>query len=249
MSFLALVSIISQYEFYSIIKANKNVETFSIHAIIFGIAWLILALFAPQLLLHVLFLVSIIFLLLNLRESIKETISRYAFTFAGFVYIPLMLSGLVMLRELHNYTEITNGEAWRIVLVLFICVWLNDTFAYVFGSIFGKTKLAPRISPNKSCEGSLAGLVGAFCTVFGAYYLNFLPDFFTIYHTIILSFILGVMPQLGDLVESMMKRDCEVKDTGKILLGHGGVMDRFDAIFLASPAVYLFIDISLKLIN
>ena len=249
LGFLAIVAAISQYEFYKMFRQQKKIQSYCVHAIIFGLVWLFITYFAPQYFYHVVLMPTILFLILNLRGDIMKSTEKFAITMAGYLYVPVLISTLIMIRQFGNYTVMTNSESWKIVIVLFATVWINDTFAYAFGSRFGKHKLSPKISPNKSKEGSFAGIIGAFVSVFTFYLCNILPEFFTVYHVIVLSLILGIFPQLGDLAESMMKRDTGVKDSGTILLGHGGVLDRFDAIFMTAPAVYLFIDLSLKLIK
>lgn len=246
--FLGIVSAISQYEFYKMYRAKKQVQSYYVHAIIFGFLWLFITYYAPRYFYHATLIPTMLFLILNLRGDIVQSMEKFAITVAGYLYIPVLLSTLIMIRQLGQYTPMTDAESWKLVIVLFVSIWINDTFAYAFGSMFGKNRLAPKISPKKSVEGSIAGIIGAFLTVLIFYFIGFLPEYFTIYHGIILSLILGVFPQMGDLVESMMKRDCEVKDSGTILLGHGGVLDRFDAIFVTAPAVYLFMDVTLKLI-
>lgn len=245
--FLAVVTAISQYEFYKMNLENK-VESYYVHSIIFGLLWLVLTYYAPEYFYHAILVPTMLFLILNLRGGISHSIQKFAISAVGYLYVPVMISTLIMIRQFGKYTVMSDTEAWKILIVLFVSIWINDTFAYVFGSLFGKNKLAPKISPKKSREGSIAGVVGTFVSVIVFNYFGFLPEYFTIYHLVILVIILGVFPQLGDLAESMMKRDCGVKDSGTILLGHGGVLDRFDAIFLTAPAVFLFLDVTLKLI-
>ena len=247
--FLGVVAAISQHEFYKMFRDQKQISSYHVHAIILGFLWLSITYFAPQYFYHAVLFPTLLFLILNLRGDILKSTEKFAITVAGYLYIPVLLSTLIMLREAGKTTSLSNSESWLLVIILFVTVWINDTFAFTFGSIFGKHRLAPKISPKKSKEGSLAGITGAFLTVFIFYLSGLLPEFFTIVHVIVLALILGIFPQMGDLTESMMKRDTGIKDSGVLLLGHGGVLDRFDAIFLTAPAVYLFIDISLKLIN
>ncbi|MBN2279556.1 MAG: phosphatidate cytidylyltransferase [Candidatus Marinimicrobia bacterium] len=249
LAFMAIVSAISQYEFYKMFRAHKGLESYYVHAIIFGFIWLLITYFAPEYFYHAVLVPTMLFLILNLRGDIIRSTEKFSITVAGYLYIPVLISTLVMIRQLWNYSIMKDGGSWKMVMVLFVAVWINDTFAFAFGSLFGRHKLSPKISPNKSREGSIAGIIGATITVFIFYFCHMLPEFFTLYHTMVLSLILGIFPQLGDLAESMMKRDSGVKDSGTLLLGHGGVLDRFDAIFMTAPAVYLFLDLSLKLIK
>ncbi|MDX1382013.1 MAG: phosphatidate cytidylyltransferase [Thermoanaerobaculia bacterium] len=123
----------------------------------------------------------------------------------------------------------------RLLLVLLISVWCNDSAAYLVGSRIGRRKLAPRLSPNKTVEGSIAGLVAAGAVGWaGAWWIG--ADEPMILGGCVLG--TGVAAQLGDLVESLLKRAAGVKDSGRILPGHGGLLDRLDAIILAAPVFY-----------
>jgi len=245
--FLIGVGVLSQLEFYNMCKEKKHVS-YSTIAILCGIIWIATTYYAPQFLLPIIIASTILFLIINLKGEIKNTTETFAITLAGFLYIPVLISTLILIRQFYINTSLSESETSNLIIVLFVSVWINDTFAYLFGSMFGKRKLAPKISPKKSIEGSIAGIIGVIISVFIFNKIHFLPNYFTLIHLIILSLIFGIFPQIGDLTESIFKRDTGVKDSGKILMGHGGVMDRFDAIFMTAPVVYLFIFISLKLI-
>ena len=129
-------------------------------------------------------------------------------------------------------------------LLLFFSVWVCDTLAFFFGSKFGKRKILPAISPNKTWVGSLAGLSGAFLVTAIFFYfnnkihLNLNIDFVDLF---VFGVITGVFGQIGDFSESVMKRQVNIKDTGTILMGHGGFLDRFDSITFAAPLYYIYI--------
>lgn len=145
----------------------------------------------------------------------------------GAVYTGLLLSSLVVVRE-------SLGGTWGGILLLgiYLSVWANDSFAYLFGKKFGKHKLAPRVSPKKSWEGFVAGLF--FSGVFWCF-ITFIPGVtMSIPQAFIFGIICGVMEVLGDLAESRIKRGVGVKDSGNIMPGHGGLLDRCDSLFLAS---------------
>lgn len=119
------------------------------------------------------------------------------------------------------------------LMYLFVVIWATDIGAYLVGRQFGKNKLAPSVSPNKTVEGSLGGVVLAM--LIGVIYVHFFkPNLGNTHHVWLLSIILSVVGQLGDLVESAIKRHYGVKDSGKLLPGHGGVLDRFDSLLFAS---------------
>jgi phosphatidate cytidylyltransferase len=135
----------------------------------------------------------------------------------------------------------------KIIIGLFILIWTNDTFAYLVGKSIGKNKLYERISPKKTIEGFIGGIVFA---VFAGYlisrlYINPNPDFSdkSILIWTIIALIVGVFGTIGDLIESKFKRIADVKDSGKIMPGHGGILDRLDSVIFAAPIVYLFYQI------
>nr|WP_241156548.1 MULTISPECIES: phosphatidate cytidylyltransferase [unclassified Adlercreutzia] len=148
-------------------------------------------------------------------------------SFFGAAYTGLLLCGLVIIRQ-------ALGDPWGgvAVLLLFVSVWANDAFAYLVGSKIGKHKLAPRTSPKKSWEGFIAGLVGSvalWCA------LSLVPGItMPIPLAMVFGLVCGLMEVLGDLAESRIKRNSGFKDSGTIMPGHGGLLDRCDSIFLAS---------------
>lgn len=124
---------------------------------------------------------------------------------------------------------------------IFILIWVNDTFAYVVGKLLGRTKLYPEISPKKTVEGSLGGLVFA---LGAAYFISIYVDILSTKKWLILALVVVIMGSLGDLLESKFKRVAGVKDSGAILPGHGGILDRLDSLLFAAPFAYF----TLKLI-
>ncbi|RLG10548.1 hypothetical protein DRN73_07555 [Candidatus Pacearchaeota archaeon] len=145
-------------------------------------------------------------------------------------YLPFYLSFgnfLFYLRDFYKFS---------VVLFLFINIWVYDTFAYVFGSLLGKHKLALRVSPGKTVEGFLFGFVGSFLVAFIFFKLKVLNKSFLI--LVIVSLIIGLISQVGDLFESVLKRDLGIKDFSSILPGHGGILDRIDSILFAMPVFY-----------
>ena len=120
----------------------------------------------------------------------------------------------------------------------FILVWVNDSFAYLIGSQIGKQKLFPRVSPKKTVEGFLGGL---FFACISSYFIATFTDTLDFTNWLILSIIVSVFGTLGDLIESKYKRQANVKDSGVIMPGHGGLLDRLDSIIFAAPFIYLFL--------
>ncbi|MCP3876394.1 MAG: phosphatidate cytidylyltransferase [Desulfobacteraceae bacterium] len=150
----------------------------------------------------------------------------------GIVYIPVSLSLLIFIKELEG------GTLW--IVWLLIVIFANDTGAFYSGTFFGKRPLSPNISPNKTIEGSLGG--GIFSMVVGFIFcFIFFKDLSTAFLTIPGSFLLATAGQIGDLFESAMKRASKIKDSGRILPGHGGMLDRIDGLLLATPVLYVYL--------
>ena len=122
----------------------------------------------------------------------------------------------------------------------FILVWVNDSAAYLIGKNFGKQKLFPSISPKKTVEGFLGGL---FFACVSSYFIFYYTETLTSTNWLILAIIVSVMGTFGDLIESKFKRQANVKDSGIIMPGHGGLLDRLDSIIFASPFIYLYLQI------
>lgn len=161
-----------------------------------------------------------------------------AATFFGALYPTALLAFLVDLR-LAIALPYDDGEAFLLTLSVFVLVWATDTFAYYTGKSIGRRPLAPRISPKKTWEGSIGGALGAVAT---AVVLKLtLLSFLGWGDIVAIALLTGVVSQLGDLAESRFKRAVGAKDSGHILPGHGGLLDRFDAMILAAPAVYLYL--------
>jgi phosphatidate cytidylyltransferase len=144
-------------------------------------------------------------------------------------YIGLMFSYMVLLREL--------PEGFNYCIYLVAVVWTNDIFAYLIGMPLGRHKLSPKVSPKKSVEGALGALFGA---VLMSLNLNMFIGI-SVAQAIWLGVILSVLAQLGDLVESLLKREFRVKDSGKLFPGHGGILDRLDSFILTTPIFYYLV--------
>ena len=163
-------------------------------------------------------------------KKLKDTV----FTVFGLMYVSWMFNHLILVRELPIYGR-------NLVYLLFFSVWSLDTFAYFFGMKFGKHKLAEKISPKKSIEGSIAGFVSCLLVCFFVRYI--MNTGLSAIDSLILGALIGIFGQIGDLAESLIKRSVGCKDSGAILPGHGGVLDRFDSILFAAPILYYYIKI------
>ncbi len=163
----------------------------------------------------------------------KHNIVEIAISIFGFLYISVLFSCLVQIGS-HKYGNI-------LIWLPFITAWVSDTSAYFVGVNFGKRKLCPHISPKKTIEGSIGGVVGsmAFTTLFG-YIINSQGYTISIIHFIIIGVICGVVSQIGDLSASYIKRFAGIKDFGTIIPGHGGILDRFDSVLFTAPAIFYY---------
>ena len=130
------------------------------------------------------------------------------------------------------------------ILALFIFIWLNDTGAYLVGSAFGRHRLFERISPKKSWEGFWGGLVVTMAS--SQLFVYFAPSGIGWYNWLGLSAVIVLFATWGDLVESLLKRTLEVKDSGNILPGHGGMLDRFDSVLMGIPAMYIYLELFIR---
>lgn len=158
---------------------------------------------------------------------------RFSFDDAGVLILGMLYIGM-------GFNAFIQARAVNFVTLLYgmLIVWLTDSGAYIFGRQFGKHKLAPKVSPNKTIEGSVLGTI--FATVILAIYLLFFHVGYDNYYMMVLAtLLLSIFGQFGDLIESALKRYYGVKDSGKILPGHGGILDRFDSMLMVMPALYL----------
>lgn len=240
--FVVLLSLLGLGEFYRMALPERRIE--GVAASFFG-AFIPIVLVAPELILRFLplpnvpsvpvfiltafFVVFGILILFRVRD-IKLAAGETAFLGMGIVYVPILLTHLVWLRAL------PHGIEW--IFLLLLIVMSGDTGAYYVGCNFGKRKLYPIVSPNKSIEGAVGGLFGSIVGAFVAK-LTFFPGLAVI-DCIVTALVMGPLGQVGDLFESLLKRSFGVKDSGVIVPGHGGILDRLDSILFAAPAAYYY---------
>lgn len=178
-------------------------------------------------------LVIPICMVIELFKVSQTPMSNIATTILGIVYVTLPLS---LMMYIPLFLGGNMWQPWYFLFYLFI-VWANDVFAYLVGITMGKHRLCERISPKKSWEGFFGGIIGAIGVgALGAYFLDGRYEIW-----IALAAIIAITGVLGDLVESMFKREAGVKDSGNIMPGHGGVLDRFDALLISAPFAFIFL--------
>jgi phosphatidate cytidylyltransferase len=226
------------FEFYRMYFGGRS------HALLIGIgltgfAALILGTHQPGILVPTLLatLISIISVPLLSRVSLEESLRDSAVTLFGVLYLGLTLGTLSMTRLL------PQGE-WLIFFLLLV-TWASDTGAYYVGTLYGRHRLAPTISPKKTVEGLVGGLIGAIIVAYAARWW-FLPELSGL-DCLILATLLTITGLWGDLTESAMKRSVGMKDSGGILPGHGGMLDRLDSLLFAAPIFYYYVTIVSRL--
>jgi phosphatidate cytidylyltransferase len=188
---------------------------------------------------HFLILYAVIICLLELFRNNGSAIYNLSGTLFGVIYMGLFAASLVGLREFYPPFEAQYNNGGFLVISLLVSIWICDSAAYYGGTALGKHKLFPRVSPKKSWEGAIFGFVFAVLTMIAAKFI--VLDFLDWNTIITLGVIIGIIGQLGDLVESLLKRDAQVKDSSNIIPGHGGIFDRFDSLLLAAPVIFLFL--------
>lgn len=165
------------------------------------------------------------------RESnVKIAVDQIAYTLLGVLYVAGLGGYYLLIRNFE--------QGGRLLFFLFLIVWLGDILAYYWGKNFGKIPLAPNISPKKTVEGAVAGLGGSlFAGILAwVWFLEGIP----LVHCLLGALICGIISQFGDLAESLLKRHVGVKDSGDLIPGHGGILDRIDSLLFAGPAFYCY---------
>ncbi len=171
------------------------------------------------------------------RRDSGSPLANAGSTLLAVFYVGWLSSFLLLLRAAPS-----QADSGNLAILVLLSIWGTDTAAYFVGRGFGKHRLFVRVSPKKSVEGALGGIAGALVVVFAGSQ-TFVPVLSTT-NSLVLGLIIAIGGQLGDLIESFLKRDAGVKDSSRIIPGHGGVLDRFDSVFCALPLAYLYFKIA-----
>lgn len=227
-----LLSLIGMFELYRVIKIQDKLPGF--------VGYLSCILYYGLMLMGYdsYFVVFIIVYLMALMAIYVIRFPKYKLEdlimiFFGLVYVGVMFSYIYRIRILH--------DGVYLIWLVFISSWISDTCAYLFGVTFGKHKLAPILSPNKSVEGSISGVIGS--TLIGGLYGMLLSNHIIAFINPIIGCAIvcgagSIISQIGDLTASAIKRNYNAKDYGKLIPGHGGILDRFDSLIFVAPAIY-----------
>lgn len=223
---LLVVALIGIHEFYIAFK-EKNINPIRFLGYIITIFILSDFYFAKGQQ-HTLFLLvastALIGIILLMKK--KYNIIDGAITLFGIMYVSILLGHIIL---------ISNSDNSAYVWLVFITAWASDTFAYFAGNFFGKRKLCPNISPKKTVEGAIGGILG---TMISSGIFGYLVIGENIIAIIIIGFVGSILSMVGDLTASIIKRHIGIKDYGNLIPGHGGILDRFDSILFTAPVVY-----------
>lgn len=206
--------------------------------------------FAAYKILAVTSVIVLLFALFSGRPP-KEAVESAVYTLFGVLYVGGLMGYLIAIRNLDYsttgkvLTDIPQSEGPHELMFLFVVIWINDIFAFIVGKTLGKHKLASTISPNKTVEGAVGGLL--FGTIAGIVYTKLMRPETNLNHVvlslIVLGLLVGIFSQIGDLCESQIKRAAGVKDSGWLFPGHGGVLDRIDSLLFGAPALYYYVSL------
>ena len=226
-------------EFFKFFNSDKTVSIrwelgLSYGIILYGIVVMISMGKLPIAFLVTLFPLIFLLFLTELWRKKKNPILNLGVYTLGILYIalPFILMATFAISDKSNFPLLAG---------MFLLIWMNDTFAFLAGKFFGKTKLFERISPKKTWEGTIGGVI---FTLLAAIAINYLFDVNNLIFWIVSACIIAPCSILGDLLESLFKRNVNVKDSGNILPGHGGILDRFDATLLTAPFFLAWVAIS-----
>ncbi|MCM8789569.1 MAG: phosphatidate cytidylyltransferase [Candidatus Omnitrophica bacterium] len=236
---ISLFSSIGLYEFYTMLE-NKLIKPYEYFGIVMGLAIPLSLIFRFELtkkweLFFVVLALLFIILMQFRRRQNSGVIVDISTTLFGILYVSWFFSFLIKLKYF-------NASGIGFLSTCLLITKLGDIGGYIVGSTFGKHPLLPLVSPKKSIEGSLGGLI---FSILGALASRPLIHF-TSFHLVVIGLLLGIMGQLGDLSESLIKRDCQVKDSGNIFPGLGGMLDSIDSLLFTAPIFYFYLSAILK---
>ena len=239
--FIFVVIFISTYEFNNMIK----IKSYSLNLYFFFFIYLIclinhlFQIFSNEQ--YIYFILFIFFSILISCLNIKNKLKNFYYRILAFIWIGFLFQEAIYLRSLPEI-------GFKIVLCMFLSVWVTDSFAFIFGSKFGKSKILPSVSPKKTWVGFLAGYIACTLFIYCLFSYNYFNNSlftFDLFDIIVLGFISGVLGQCGDFFESYYKRFFSVKDSGTLLQGHGGFLDRFDSLLFVVPLFSFYLRVIL----
>ena len=238
---LIIIGIIGMYEFYKAFSIDSKILK-GICYITNIVYFLLIGFGNKDKVIYLIGILLLALLIVYVQNYPKYNINIIMTMFYGVFYVTFLLSHIYLVREIPNY------GMW-IVWLIFIAAWGSDTFEYFTGISIGKHKIAPVLSPKKTLEGSIGGIIGAILlsVIYGVITVK-LNDKSSnlIFYFALVGGIGSILSQIGDLAASAIKRNVEIKDFGKLIPGHGGILDRIDSILFTAPFVYIVLSLVLK---
>jgi phosphatidate cytidylyltransferase len=240
LGFVDLMISLGMLEFYGMMR-KKGIQPYRGIGVLCGLTLSTYVFFRSGLYANF-FLTFVVMAIMSLeltRRDGRLAVYHVSTTVFGVIYVAFLASHLILLRELPRLVGLPYQQGASFVYLAFAVTWSSDTGAFAVGRLFGRTPLIPRVSRNKTWEGVaggilFAGLAGWIASLTFAPYLDAT-------RAIAVGALASLVGLLGDLFESMLKRDAEVKDSGRIIPGHGGVLDRFDSLLFTVPLIYYFL--------
>ena len=246
-SLFFIISLIGLNEFFALMIKNGFNPKKSITTAIGAVIYFIISLYSFnqysfKFLLFI-FPLLVLLVVIEIFRKNETPISNIVFSIMGILYVVIPFAILNFFAYESTYSELINIEDGQhnywLLLGFFMLQWSNDTGAYLIGSSLGKHKMTPEISPNKTWEGAIGGFVMSLLVAFVISYFTYS----SLLHWLAISTIVVIFGTIGDLTESRIKRTCGVKDSGRIMPGHGGILDRFDGVLFSAPFVLAYLHI------
>ena len=241
--FILVSCVIALGEFYSIMEKNGAMPLRwmgMVSTVFIADYYYVQPIMTSHQLLGGVILIVILTCIWELFSQRKNSGQNIGSTLAGILFISVLLGTAIDIRQFDHMM------GTRLTMAIFISVWVCDSIAFILGTLFGKKKIFPNISPKKTWVGSISGFFAAIVVmvIFHTQKIDnesLLGNYFSLLDAIIFGIIAGFFGQIGDFTESLLKRDANVKDSGTLLAGHGGVLDRFDSLIFAMPICYLYV--------
>jgi len=240
LGFVDLVIVLGMLEFYGMMR-KKGIQPYRGIGILCGLTLSTYVFFRSGLYANF-FLTFVVIALMGLeltRRDGRAAVYHVSTTVFGVIYVAFLASHMVLLRELPRLVDLPYAQGASFVFLAFALTWASDTGAFAVGSLIGRTRLLPRVSEKKTWEGAFGGV--AFAGLAGWVASHTFAPYLDTPRAIAAGGLVSLVGLLGDLFESMLKRDAEVKDSGHIIPGHGGVLDRFDSLLFTVPLIYYFL--------
>jgi len=237
------ISLIAFGEFAKILS-HKNIFVNKVIGVLSVIFIFIYAYFKWTELLILVLLIPVLLLISELFRNKASAINNLGGSLLGIFFIGMFSSSAIFIREFYSDNVLLYNQGGYLIAAIFVSIWMCDSAAYFLGTAFGKHKLFLRVSPKKSWEGAIAGFVFSVVSMAAAKII--ILDFFSWQDAIVIGLLIGIFGQIGDLVESLLKRDSGVKDSSSLIPGHGGILDRFDSFIFVSPIIFLYLHFFVK---